>query len=213
MPLKHACFLSYRHGTQPKLKRINDEVYTALCSELEPLIKCDVPVFKDTMRLRAGDYLDETMARALCESACLIVVYVPIYLDLAHTYCAREFRAMEQLEKKRYEALTEVADKARSLIITIAFCDKTHLPAEIIGDRSRLFVDFQDFGTDTRSMLKNRKYISKIKEIAEYIYERFTLLNKLSPDPCGNCAEFELPRADSDEVQKLLEDTIQPFPR
>ncbi len=211
MSLKHACFISYRHGNQALMKRINDDLYTALCSELEPLIKRDVPVFKDTARLKAGDYLDKKMAQALCESACLIVVYLPIYLDKAHSYCAREFRAMEQLEKKRYEALTAVADKARSLIITIAFCDKKMMSTEIIGDR--LFVDFKDFGTASPKMHKTPRYIEKIKEIAEYIHERFTLLNRLSPDPCGNCEEFELPKADSDEVQKLLRDTIQPFPR
>ena len=207
MPFKHACFISYRHGQHHYMKSIIDDLYAALSSELEPLIPCEVPVFKDTARLKGGAYLEKNKAQALCESACLIVVYVPIYLNREHTYCAREFRAMEQLEKKRYEALTAAADKSRSLIIPIVY--RKYNIHKLIGDR--VFVDFQDFDPGRRKMSKTRRYNDEIKKIAEYIYERYTLLSGLSADPCNNCEEFELPKADSYEVQKLL-NSIQPFP-
>lgn len=210
MPFKHACFISYRHGQNHLMKRIIDDLYAALSSELEPRIPCEVPVFKDTARLNPGDYLDKKMAQALCESACLIVVYIPIYLDSEHPYCAREFRAMEQLEKKRFEAITVAADKSRSLIIPIVYRGKNNVPDDLIGDR--LVVDFCDFDTTKPKMHKTPRYNNEIKKIADHIYERFTLLSGLPTDPCNNCEEFELPKADSDEVRKLLRDPTQPFP-
>ena len=40
MPFKHGCFISYRHGQNYLMKRIIDDLYAALSSELEPLIPC-----------------------------------------------------------------------------------------------------------------------------------------------------------------------------
>jgi hypothetical protein len=117
---------------------------------------------------------------------------------------------MEQLEKKRFEAITDEVDKSKSLIIPIVFRGKNNVPAELMG--GRMFVDFQDFSTGTSKMYKTRRYNDEIKKIAEHIYDRFRLLSSLPTDPCCNCEEFELPKADSDEVQNLLRNSTRPFP-
>ncbi len=131
MPLKHACFISYRHGQYHLMKRFISDLDEALSSELEAYFPPQAVIFKDTERLATGEYLDERIARAICESACLIAVYTPSYLHPEHPYCAREFRAMEQLEQRRFEAVSTKSDKSGSLIIPIVYRGWNSVPEEL----------------------------------------------------------------------------------
>jgi hypothetical protein len=208
--IKHGCFLSYKHGTQYLMKKINEEVHEALNSELEPYIPSEDRIFRDTNRISPGDYIDEKIALALCESACMVVVYVPSYLSNDHSYCAREFCAMIELERQRYENVSNIADTKKSLIITIAFCEVERVPPEIKGNRK--IIEFKDFNSASRRILKKDRYIKEFAEIAKYIDERYKMLNNLTLlNP--KCTEFKLPDDNSDNVKKLLRDTHGQFPR
>ena len=61
MPFKYACFISYRHGQNHLMKRIINDLYEALSSELETCFSSQAAIFKDTERLNPGEYLDEKM--------------------------------------------------------------------------------------------------------------------------------------------------------
>ena len=96
MSFKHSCFISYRHGHGELTERILTDLSTALSNELGLLR--NEGVFVDRERLQGGMFYNEALARALCESACMVMIFTPTYFDTAHTFCAREYKAMEELE-------------------------------------------------------------------------------------------------------------------
>lgn len=99
MALKYSCFISYRHAEGELHRRIIRDLFEALSEELE--LHVGEKIFLDEERLRGGFLYNEVIAEALCMSACMVLVYTPTYFDLEHSYCAREFRAMEALEEYR----------------------------------------------------------------------------------------------------------------
>ena len=83
MPLKYSCFISYRHTQED----IVQDLVSSLKRELGRW--SDLDVYVDTSRLEGGDFFNRELAKALCESVCLIVVYTPTYFSKQHSYCAR----------------------------------------------------------------------------------------------------------------------------
>jgi hypothetical protein len=207
MPFKYACFISYRHGQNKLTERIINDLYVALTSELGQYF--EEGVYLDRERLNGGAYVEKQLAQALCESVCLIVIFTPLYLHPTHPYCARELRAMEILEEKRFQALQQMADRASSLIIPVVFRGEDEMPAEL---KERVYYDFQDFDPTQPSMSKAPRYYAKIRRIAAYIRARYNQFRALGNDPCGGCEEFKLPQADSDEVKRWLHASTAPFP-
>lgn len=207
MPFKYACFISYRHGQRELLQQIVTNLRTAISGEFEAWFGPN-SVILDEGRLRGGDFYNEALALALCESVCMIVVYVPAYFDTSHTFCAREYKAMEQLEGERLGLLRAQADKQHGLIIPIVFRGKTFLPKEI-ADR-RHYYDFESFQLTGVDVNTDTEYKKMIKEIAEYIAEcckRFANLDQ-NQDPCASCEKFSLPT--EEEIRPWLKGVAGP---
>jgi hypothetical protein len=194
MPLKYSCFISFRHGdrTLPTdtslLEAIAIQLKEALSSEIQAYTTKDVYV--DWERLKGGDFYNQAIATALCESACMVMVYMPTYFDEHKTFCAREYKAMEGLETERLKLLG-LSVSEHGLIIPIVFRGMKFLPSEIKTQRA--YHDFQSFQLGERRMSRNKKFIPKIREISEYIYDRCRDLESLSADPCQECNNFSLP--------------------
>lgn len=91
MPFKYACFISYPHGQYELMKSFIEQLKKALNNYLEPLL--DEEVYIDVDRLEPGYHYNEALAKAICQSICMIVVYSPKYER--HSYCLREYQAME----------------------------------------------------------------------------------------------------------------------
>jgi hypothetical protein len=114
---QHSCFISYRHGQSDVKQRFIEEFYVALSGELE-MLRNEKP-FVDKERLKGGDFYNDALARALYESATLILIYQPNYFDAEHTYCAREYRAMCALERERLRLFANAKDRDHGLIIPV----------------------------------------------------------------------------------------------
>jgi TIR domain len=216
MPLKYSCFISFRHGDrelptdQNLLETIIRQLKTALSSELEAFTTKQVYV--DWERLKGGDFYNEALSQALCESACMVMVYVPTYFDEHKPYCTREYKAMEKLESKRLPLLDAAGQLQHGLIIPIVFRGLKFLPIEIKNQRA--YYDFQSFQLGSREMSRNPNFNSKIRQIAEYIYDRCRELEALPTDPYLECANFNLP--DEAEVIDWIREVTQvrrAFPR
>src|SRR4051812_35751103 len=117
MPFKYACFISYCHGQGELMRRFIDELTRALKNCIDPYL--DEEVYIDQERLQPGFSYNEALAMAICQSLCMIVVYVPKYER--HPYCLREFRAMEILEERRFRLLSEQSRRHRRMIIPVLF--------------------------------------------------------------------------------------------
>ncbi len=136
-------------------------------------------------------FYNEALASALCESACMVIVFTPIYFSVNHTYCAREYKAMEALEDERLKLLGNAMDKQNGLIIPVIFRGAESLPTDLKNRRQ--FYCFDQFLLSDAKLSENPQYATKIKEMAQYIAGRFEALNSLPGDPCGLCKDFALP--------------------
>lgn len=109
MAFRYACFISYCHGQYDLVKGFIDQLKTALKAELDALMNEELYI--DEERLLPGYHYNEELAKAICESVCMVVVYMPKYES--HEYCMREFEAMELLERKRDQLLGAAANASR----------------------------------------------------------------------------------------------------
>jgi hypothetical protein len=192
MPLRYACFISYRHYEDNELaKSVIDGVYTALKNELDFLVGPDRVHRDDHGGLPVGAKIPEMLSLNLCESACMVVIYGPDYFSQDSTWCAREFKAMLDLEEARLALLTNPLDRAQGLIVIIVFRGKDRLPEAL--KQNRIVRYFDSYSLYEPIIPKNPQLGPLIKEIAEYIYDRFRTLQMLPTDPTAGCATFNLP--------------------
>jgi hypothetical protein len=189
MPFNYSCFLSYRHlsGAAGYPAFVED-----LAEELDGQLKLftNVGLFRDTNRLRGGDFLVPSLARALCESVCMVMVYVPTYFAPDATYCSREFRAMELLEAKRLKRLG-TNTQTHGLIIPIICAGNRFFPQEIKA--RRIVHNFERYFLATNRIRKHPKGRTQLNEIAGYIYDRFAEFEALGEEECRDCSTFALP--------------------
>ena len=189
MAIKYSCFISYRHGQRQLSERIINDLSLALTNELE--LFTDKEIFIDRERLKGGDFYNEELARAICESVCMIVVFTPRYFDYKSPFCAREFKAMEKLEEARLKVIQKFTSKKIGFIIPIIFRGEKSLPDSIRN--SRHYYDFGEFSLCDVEIGKHPDYAKKIKEIAETIFGIYELLVSLPEDSCSGCDKFSLP--------------------
>jgi len=198
MPFKHPCFISYRHlnHREPYIEWIVE----ALKRELKQWIQPDV--FRDVDYIDGGVLYNDLLPLALCHSACMVVLYSPRYFHRDYTYCAREFLAMQRLEQHRWEFLRDQEERSNGLVIFIAIRGHNFIPSEIIGKRQ--IYNFEPY-TLMRDMRKNPKFKADVKDIGEYIFNRWKVFESLARqhDLCGNCHGFKLPS--EDDIQPLLD--------
>src|ERR1044071_4404219 len=127
MSFKYSCFMSYHCGPSKLLERAVNDLYDALHDEIATYFR-DKPIYIDKHRLQGADFYHEELATALCQSVCMIVAFTPAYLDKTHTYCAREYKAMEKLEAARLNLLPDPSERQHGLIIPIVFRGEKYLP-------------------------------------------------------------------------------------
>lgn len=188
MAFKYACFISYCHGQHDLIKGFIDQLKTALKGELETLL--DEELFIDEERLKPGYEYDEALARAICESVCMIVVYSPRYVR--HEYCVREYEAMRRLDERRRQLLGPAAH-GRGFIIPIILRADDEILARV--RQHRHYADFSRFTLATPDMRRNPEYAGEIRKIADVIYEQYQLFRHAASDPCEGCVGFTLPPA------------------
>jgi hypothetical protein len=184
MAIKYACFISYPHS-QGMLKPFIEfkqtlETYLSLYVEAE--------VYMDTDRLKPGYMYNEAIAKAICESACMVVVFSPLY---EHSpYCLQEFLAMEAIEKKRKKTLGRRYGKNRSMILPVILRGSLEdLPPKI---KSIQYIDISKFMLTglTRSM----EYRKVMAAIAAAIIQHYKELKDLDTDGLNeDCNSFVLP--------------------
>jgi hypothetical protein len=122
----------------------------------------------------------------------MIMVYTPTYFDKEHTYCAREFRAMEKIEIVRHRLLGDSSDD-HGLIIPVIYRGNRFLHPYIKDKRT--WYDFSGYipGKNGENSLETHQtYAPQIKQIAEYVYERYIELKELWDIPT-NCKKFHFP--------------------
>jgi hypothetical protein len=205
MPLEHCCFISYRHHEDNELsQRFIQELCIALHNELS--VRSELDIFVDRAGMRGGNFVDPKLARALCTSACMLVIYTPTYFSKNHTYCAREYRAMESLEQLRLERLAHPVGKEHGLIIPVVFRGADSLPAEISAKRH--YYTFERFSLASRSLVKSPQFQPNIANLVQDIHLRMQMMGPMSDELTCDCDKFAFPS--EDEVKIWLDKIITP---
>jgi hypothetical protein len=206
MPFSNACFISYRHTDMPRNRAIVQQTVDALKAELEGRVLLPLPVFLDMDRLQGGAFYNEALATSLCASVCMVMLYWPTYFSTDHTFCSREYKAMERLEAQRLSLLTDPLQRQKGLIITIAFRDFDQIPDEI--KQNRLVMNFEAHSL-RRNMGQKQEFINDIYKIGNYITERCRAFRNVPPpDPCVDCPQCRLPP--EQEILPWLQQVLHP---
>jgi len=186
MKFEYSCFISYRHAEGELMQTFITQLQQALESYIEPWL--NEPLFIDDSRLQGGDILDPNLAEALCKCVCMILVFIPKYFDANHLYCTREFLAMSQIEKKRFEAAQiPPIQQQRSFIIPIIFRGNfDNMPAEVQKE-GRIPYDFSKYTLVEPDIGNNAAYVDKIDQIAERIH---SLYQEFGPYDDPECDEL-----------------------
>jgi hypothetical protein len=203
MPFHHPCFISYVHGEHELIKGFLTQLKKALDSYLEPYF--EKGPYIDDEGLSPGNRFNDKLAEAICRSVCMIVVYVPKYDQ--HTYCLREYRAMEILEEKRLGLLGAQAVRGCGLIIPIILRGRKDDLPEKIRDHIH-FCDFSKFSTASPDISSNPEYVGKIDDIAYYIFEQYKKFEAAGIDICTDCHTFQMP--DEQQIKPWREKTTRP---
>ena len=192
MSFKHSCFISYRRVDVELTRVFIQNLKKALENEVSQIAP-STTVFVDSSGMAGMALLDPSLAKSICQSVIMVMVYVPAYFDEEHRWCAREYEAMVKLEAERLAKLPPGA-KARvnGLIAPIVFRGPEAIPAEI--KERRLYTDFSRYSlAGNPNISKNRNFADKIRNIADRFLEIWTDLRRLPDDPCQTCDAFQLP--------------------
>jgi hypothetical protein len=203
MSFEHACFISYRHHEQSQLaERFILDLSGALRNELVLMMEEDI--FFDRERMQGGTFFNPALANALCKSVCMIVVYTPTYFSRLHTYCAREYRAMEKLEEARLSRLKGQLGRETGLIIPVILRGQELLPETIRAQRQ--YYTFERFYLSSRELARNRQFEDRVRELASVIHARKRTLAPWADELTCDCHSFTFPT--EEEVHPWLENLI-----
>ena len=198
--IKHACFISYPHG-QTRLEYLFlRALKQALEGYLSPYnlgIECEI-VYYDEERLKPGYRYNEALAQAICESACMVVIFSEKYES--REYCLREFMAMEQIEEKRRQLAGAMYDRKMGMIVPLFIGgDELELPSKIRDNIH--YCDLRPFFL--LNSWRRIKFQEFIKVVAEEIKDHYKNLQQLysqqfnSEGSIINCNSYNLPDGDS----------------
>jgi hypothetical protein len=199
MSFKCACFISYPHNAGKSVDRFVGRLKEELQDRLAQFVTDPIVTDHD---FPTGVNFHSAIARTICESACLLVVYMPVYQRKA--FCIQEYTAMERLEADRYKALQQNLSGQFGMILPLVYAGEEHkIPTWIsqhinykniseltLADPEAVF-DQEDF----------QKWMVQIANMVDSLYDAF----QASPtNPCLTCGTYVLPdAADAAVVAKL----------
>ena len=190
MPFEHACFVSYRHHEQSQLaERFIIDLFEALRNEVSLMVNEDVYLDRD--RMQGGTFFNPALAGALCKSICMIVVYTPTYFSRTYPYCAREYHAMETLERRRLQRLQGQQARESGFIIPIVLRGVESLPPSIRAERH--YYSFERFSLTSRAIARNPQFERYVREIAGVIHTRRQALAPYADELTSDCQNFVFP--------------------
>lgn len=199
MAYEYCCFISYPHGQDDVLVPFVKELVNGL--ETEIYAQTRKKIWIDYDYLKGGSRLDEEVGPDICKSACMILIYTPLYFDTEHTYCARELKAMQDLEEQRLQLLK---DKGKGLIIPVILRGANRFPVAL--SEKRLFYKFTDIEFNNPADMIRVKYAKEIREIAEYIIDRCLSLDDVADKMAHDCEKYCLPS--HDDAKKFVETVL-----
>lgn len=199
--LKYSCFLSRRfYDEDNDAKEIMDTLVAKLKTEIGFYGgKCFMDLGRE-VNPNDAEMINTQIGRALCESACMVLIFTPDYFRSDGLTCAKEYFGMKKLIKQRQNCMKEAGETVNSLTV-IAIIVRGLLPDEI--KQQSIVYEFENYeGLDTIDNERSH-YFKKIKEIAKVVDDTRTHLSDHMPALCNICETFKLP--DNSEVYASMQ--------
>ncbi len=204
----HAWFVSYRHPARAgslQEKLINHTV-NAIKDHIEVYTQ-NYDVYFDKDRLIPGYQYDDRLASAICQSACMAVLYFPSYLE--SPYCLKEIDTMLALEKRRNDLLGDKLRGSRLFIPVILRGEYSELP-ELVTKNCQ-YLDYTKQSTNPSFNIGDDLDMGdKLFKIAEYIANLCKIMRSIEEQLFSHCDTFGF----SDVTPGIQPSPVspQPFP-
>jgi hypothetical protein len=183
----NACFVSYRHTDDADAHAFVKAFVRQLRKQLMWWLP-HAPVYFDEEGLKIGDRFSDELAFQLCSSACMVMFFSPLHFDVRYPYCALEYHAMLDLERRRLR-LGAADLRNRGLIFPVIFRGVECLPAEISDSRQ-----FENFDyVIVESDFELRESQQRLKGLAHGIFQRYQALNNAGVFDSAECNQFRFP--------------------
>jgi hypothetical protein len=207
----YSCFISYRHPATSggREEKLIQHVVSAIKDHIEVYTHQHV-VYFDKHRLIPGYQYDETLATAICRSACMIIVYWPSYLE--SDYCRKEIRAMLAIEKARRDRLRSELRGCRLFVPVIIRGNFEDLPSEVREGCHCL--DYRAQATRPDFNIGNDPQMSEqLFKVAEYIKSLCDKMISAEDTLFGNCDGYVFPSIAPGEPEEIpIQAPVQSFP-
>lgn len=186
----HPCFISYVHPENAWAKAAIDMAVSALRSALEFDFGRDRPPFIDSDRLNPGDNHARTLAQAICNSACMVILYHPAYRHSA--YCQRELAAMHQIEQRRRRIVGGGLDAHRLFIPIVLRGRAEDLPDFVHQDC--VWLDYSRQLLTARDISRTEKVRERFFRVVDTISAICRVLDHHEGLRSIDCGQFLLPQ-------------------
>ncbi len=188
----YSCFISYRHpaisgGLEEKLIR---HVVTAVKDHIA-VYTHKYEVYFDEDRLIPGYEYNENLAKALCRSACMIVVYWPSYLE--SDYCRKEIETMLDIEETRRRILGRQLHGCRLFVPIIVHGDYEDLPQQMREGCQYLNYTAQSIRHDF-NIGDDQDVSAKLYGIAKYVKSLCDKMSAVEDKLFNACDTFAFPQ-------------------
>ena len=198
MVFEYSCFVSFRHARKPGGDKFITQFHEALSIEISHFLEQEVYV--DWERIKGGSFYNESLAKALCKSVCMVMIFTPTYFSEEHSFCAREYRSMEVLEQQRLKLLSS-QHRDHGCILPVILRGSKFFPAEIREQRH--FYDFTTWLDGGKSIAKDGRFNRTIRDIAERVHQLHQAFEHLPQHPCDQCDGFQLQT--KEQVMELID--------
>jgi hypothetical protein len=201
MPLTYSCVISHPYDVGDAVIEFVALLETQLINRGAPVL--DLIPYTAKERL-AGLKVEAGIARALCESVCMIAVYMPTYERRA--FCLREFAAMEAYEEERRKVLKDRMRQDQSMTLTIVYRHRESNGNRMVPSwiRNQSYFDFSNYAMAGKSVFRNPKSIDALETIVRRMSDVKEVLVSSADDPCPPRTNYSLPAADSKAVKERL---------
>jgi hypothetical protein len=187
---RYACFISYRHAKSRDYNQTLQQIQEALSGQLAPLVTEEI--YRDP-NLNPGEQYNAAFAEIMCHSYCLVVIYTPTYKESED--CRGEFKAMCDLQAKRFEKLGSKGDRKLGMIIPIVLCTTQgeELPNELLTG-SVHHANLSEFYLLTKKLAQKAEVKKQIAAVAQHIAKVRRMMIEAQVDLWCDCQKFEIPR-------------------
>lgn len=207
----HACFISYRHPAAAggREEKLINHVVKAITEHVQ-IYTHEHEVFFDKNRLTPGYQYDEQLAKAICRSACMVIVYWPSYLE--SDYCRKEVETMLKIEQKRREILGDQLHGCRLFIPVILRGKYEDLPSDVT--KNCQYLDYKAQATQPNfNIADNETTSEQLYAIADYIKSLCDKMKLQSDCLFDHCDGYSFSQPLPPSAPSLIQAApLQPFP-